>query len=272
MKVISPSVELILQGDGMEGMYKHIELAGRTAYKSENRATSDSAKKFVDALISQKHLSVLEHGTIFLRSVSRGGLKLGKYKRNPYSAYNEAAAKDAVGTIRLNFFVTTNYRVMVENGWLADLNFSCPYSRYHERRATIRFVLSRAIANEFVRHRQFSFVQESTRWCNYSKDKFENEITCIRPSSLEKKESFVDWVAAMGEAEKAYMSLISDGVKPETARGVLPLDLKTELVMTGTITQWQNFFKLRCANDAHPDARSLALKAKELIEQEYIIE
>ena len=187
-------------------------------------------------------------------------------------------------------YVTMNYRHIVENGWSSDLKYRCEPTEYHEKRITAKFILSRGIANEFVRHREFSFLQESTRYCNYSKDKFSG-ITFIASSDChlntgEYKMSDTSELVGDGfiadpfddnldavqllaltyfETEATYFELINRGVKPQIARDVLPLGLKTELIMTGTESQWGSFFKLRCAPNVHPDARKLAIELRNLM-------
>lgn len=125
---------------------------------------------------------------------------------------------------------------------------------------TVKFITDRAIANELVRHRIASFSQESTRYCNYSKDKFDNGLTCLYPIDFE---SYAyDDVAdiaheAYVSAENAYLKLLELGVAPENARCVLPLGLKTELVVTANIREWRHILKLRTNPAAHPDVRYL---------------
>jgi thymidylate synthase (FAD) len=124
---------------------------------------------------------------------------------------------------------------------------------------TVRFTIDRGVSHECVRHRIASFSQESTRYCNYSKDKFGSEITVIdiRPF-LSNPESVEEWLAAMADAEKHYFRLIELGNKPEIARSVLPNSLKTELVMTANAREWRHFFSLRAATPAHPQMREVA--------------
>lgn len=125
---------------------------------------------------------------------------------------------------------------------------------------TVKFTTDRAIANELVRHRIASFSQESTRYCNYSKDKFDKGLTCIYPVALD-KDAFYDARTNIQDAyrasEDAYLKLINVGVSPENARCVLPLGLKTELVMTANIREWRHILKLRTDPAAHPDVRYL---------------
>ncbi|UEA62995.1 FAD-dependent thymidylate synthase [Hoylesella buccalis] len=262
MKAINASVALLRQSEGMDGVKKQIERAGRTAYKSVNKIHDGSADRFVEMLKEKRHNAVFEHGTIYLCTTSKS-VSL-KYMNNPYSI---VCGGNQIQDNRK--YITTNYRVIVENGWDDDLQYLCEPTQLHERRYTLSFITSRAIANEFVRHRHFSFVQESTRWCNYSKGRFGGQIECVIPTAIKPNTvQYLQWKKAMRYAEHWYMELSESKVKPEIARDLLPLGMKTELVMTGTRTEWNNFFELRCANDAHPDARFLAEKAKEIIYEE----
>lgn len=190
MRLIKPSFEIWEQPAGLEGIYKQVEHVGRVCYKSEDKITEDSAKPFVERMIKSGHGAMLEHGTVYLtiQGITKsfiGHSNIGKYLENPYSkvAFGE-------GTI---FYITTNYRVLVENEWLDDLRYLCEPTEYHEKRITVHFVCDRGVSHEFVRHRVFSFAQESTRYCNYSKDKFGNEITFIIPCWLDIPEGKAYW-------------------------------------------------------------------------------
>lgn len=138
-------------------------------------------------------------------------------------------------------------------------------SRGHEsviehEKITIKFVCDRGISHEIVRHRIASYSQESTRYCNYSMDKFGNEITFIRPFYWEKdSEQYTIWKKAMDSIEKAYINLIQTGAKPEEARSILPNSLKTELVVTMNLREWRHFLKLRTAIAAHPQMREITI-------------
>ena len=152
MKLINSKVELIPQFD----LFKHIELAGRTCYKSEDKITDDSASAFVGRIINSKHLSVLEHGTVYLTyhldKEETGDFDPYKYIHNPYSRVNIVNNEDGSN----DFYITTNYRVIVENNWEADMRYQTEPSSKHIARYTFRFTCSRAIANEIVRHRVMS--------------------------------------------------------------------------------------------------------------------
>lgn len=291
MKLIKPSFLILEQAPGLEKIYKQVELAGRTCYKSEDKITEDSAKEFVDRMIKSGHGAMLEHGTVYLSipccvmyndyGDTQYPYEYIKYEENPYS---KVALK--VKTWAHDGFacVTTNLRVLIENNWMDDLQYICEPTEYHEKRITVKFVCDRGVSHEFVRHRVFSFAQESTRYCNYSKNKFGNELTFIIPCWLDIPEGQYtywdgDWcdinkmkiqlpegkykdvdafLWTLNNAQLHYTLLINSGWKPQEARAILPNALKTELVMTGFVSDWKHFFELRDAGSAHPQARELA--------------
>ena len=181
MQLIKPSFEIIEQEPGFEGILKQIEKAGRTCYKSEDRISEGSAKKFVDMLTTNCHGAMLEHGTVYLSLDMASREQYFKY------CYNKFSKAKSIGSAEYSTwkgFVTTNYRVLVENGWLDDLKYQCEPTEYHDKRITVKFTTDQGILREFTRHRVFSFAVESTRYCNYSKSKFEEKITFIIPNWL----------------------------------------------------------------------------------------
>ena len=265
MKLIKPSFEILEQGPGIHGIYKQIELAGRTCYKSLDRITADSAKDFVNGMIKSQHYAMLEHGTVYLKVPFSPSIN--KYSENPYS-------KSKVYDMDPTCYITTNYRVIVENNWFDDLKYLCEPTEYHEKRVTVKFITDRGVSHEFVRHRIFSFAQESTRYCNYSKDKFGNELTFIIPSWMNSNEQSIntkqgfglnpgeELFAFLGKSERHYFKLLELGWTPQQARQVLPNALKTELVMTGFVSDWKHLFRLRTSFIAetgkpHPDMSNL---------------
>lgn len=281
MKLIESSVQIIEEKDP----YKMIELAGRTCYHSLDKITEDSSKEFVDRMIKLGHGAMLEHGTVYL-TITATSPEVRKYEINPYSRVK----KISVDGINGRAYITTNYRVLVENKWLDDLKYQCDPTPSHEKRITAKFICDRSTANQFVRHRVFSFAQESQRYCNYSKDKFNNELTFIKPTWLNIPTGDYtywdgDWcdidnmkiqlpsdngvadnfLWCLNNAGMQYRLLINKGLKPQEARGVLPNATKTELVMTGFESDWEGFFKLRCSGAAHPDAKKLADELKSLM-------
>lgn len=294
MKLIKPSFEIREQPSGLEGVYKQIEGAGRVCYKSEDKIAEGTAKAFVDRMIASGHGAMLEHGTVYLKvfNVIENSELIDKYKSNKYSVVKEGTeVYNCHGDILYGSCkcITTNYRVLVENGWLDDLKYICKPTEFHEKRITVHFVCDRGVSHEFVRHRVMSFAQESTRYCNYSKDKFGNELTFIQPCWLDDErlklygpyhtvirdkslESI--FIASLNNAEKDYIDLIDLGWKPQEARAVLPNSLKTELVVTGFTSDWNHFFDLRARGTTgapHPQAKELAEPLmKEFIARKYI--
>lgn len=137
------------------------------------------------------------------------------------------------------------------------------FERESHIRQTVRFFIDRGVSHEFVRHRKFSFAQESTRYCNYSQEKFGGEITCIQPCFLaEWTDGYHEWEEACKKAEEMYFKLLNFGLTPQEARAVLPNSLKTELVMTGTLRDWKHFFNLRAlgtTGNPHPQAKEVAM-------------
>ena len=150
MRMIKPSANIIKQNPGLQGVYEIIELAGRTCYKSSDKITETSAKEFVNRMIKLGHHAMLEQGTVYLHFPIRGThfQKFIKYCRNPYTKVGNNE-----NTADLGFFATTNYRLIVENGWLDDLQYICEPTEYHERRITVRFICDKGISHELVRHK-----------------------------------------------------------------------------------------------------------------------
>ncbi|MCB2186198.1 MAG: FAD-dependent thymidylate synthase [Deltaproteobacteria bacterium] len=125
---------------------------------------------------------------------------------------------------------------------------------------TVRFICDRGVSHELVRHRLASYSQESTRYANYSQDKFGSEITLIRPFFWETDSAaYAKWQAAMQAAEDAYLDLLKLGARPQEARSVLPNSLKTEVVMTTNLREWRHVLGLRCDRASHPQIRQVML-------------
>jgi thymidylate synthase (FAD) len=129
----------------------------------------------------------------------------------------------------------------------------------------MKFVCDRGVSHEVVRHRVASFAQESTRYCNYGLEKFGGEITVVRPSWCSPGyDMYDDWKAGCYNCEGAYFTMLANGATPQQARGVLPTDTKTEIVVTMNLANWDHFFGLRCDPAAHPNMREVAMLAREL--------
>lgn len=273
MKIQKPQYEIWMQNPGELGIYQQIERAGRVCYKSENNTTEDSAKPFVGRMIEHEHYAMLEHGTVYM-TCNHGELPL--YANNKFSHVNTIDGKD---------YITTNLRVMAENKTLEDLKYRTDFEKgKHELRITVHFTTQIAITREYNRHRANSMAEQSTRYCNYTKNKFGSEICINLPTWVKgdletNDEKFVElcedvaneetndwtpidaWLFANQAAEFAYMKLIAMGCKPQEARVILPLDTNTELVHTAFVSDWKHFFDLRALGTTgapHPDAKILA--------------
>lgn len=273
MKIQKPQYEIWMQNPGELGIYQQIERAGRVCYKSENNTTEDSAKPFVGRMIEHEHYAMLEHGTVYM-TCNHGELPL--YANNKFSHVNTIDGKD---------YITTNLRVMAENKTLEDLKYRTDFEKgKHELRITVHFTTQIAITREYNRHRANSMAEQSTRYCNYTKNKFGSEISINLPTWVKgdletNDEKFVElcedvaneetsdwtpidaWLFANQAAEFAYMKLIAMGCKPQEARVILPLDTNTELVHTAFVSDWKHFFDLRALGTTgapHPDAKILA--------------
>ena len=349
MKIIPSSVEILDNDWSIKGIFRAVERAGRTCYKSvgtryfrlvrgpENslesnlikQAQNDSrvvckkgadfdpayylsipnkfisdylnieqfdeenfedspyyenltAEDFVNMLIKSNHGAMLEHGTVYMQIDSfldipeddKLDKKVHQYESNRFTKVNSMY----IGQGCWRSYITTNLRVLIENNWLDDLKYVCRPTEYHAKKVTAKFICDRGVSHEIVRHRGsygMSFAQESTRYCNYSKSKFNNELTFIEPAWKFPSSNIVNtrerFEAMLSEAEANYMELITLGFKPQEARAVLPNALKTEIVVTGFIDDWKHFFELRCDSAAHPDIRKLALDLqKQFIDRELI--
>lgn len=293
MKLIKPKAELLLQQSGLEGVYKQIELAGRTCYKSTDKITEDSAKPFVDRMINSNHLAMLEHGTVYLIIKWWHIFKFFKYLLNPYSK------------IRKFKYITTNLRVIKEHNWDNDLKYICEPTEHHEKRYTFRLITSIGVTRELNRHRVNSIAEMSTRYCNYSKDKFGREVTFCIPSwlnipegnaywadglnyriqpddnssveaiiSVRPNEYFTTeeamvcslWLHGLEVSENDYMKLLKLGWQPQHARESLLLCTATEIIHTAFTSDWKHFFDLRyygTTGKPHPNMLQLATLMKE---------
>lgn len=291
MRLVDPTVELVTTSDPLI----KIEEIGRVCYKSQSDYTRETAVKFIKSLISSGHLSVLEHATFVFEVVdvihferpfvntsvvhwgdryrTLASTNLRAIIEGNYDDYMSALVKEIPEfneIFGLTEDVSGDTKLVdlfdVENLTLAEFSKHC-YT-------TFRFRTDRGVTHEMVRHRIASYTQESTRYCNYSKDKFGSEITCIRPANFE------DW--SMGEqvtyeqaleyAEMTYMRMLKLGATAQQARGVLPTDLATTIVMTANDEEWEHFFDLRSRGKTgapHPNMRKVAKMAEDLYCEKY---
>lgn len=277
MKLIKPSFEILEQGFSIDAIYKHIELCGRTCYKSSDKITKNSATPFVNRMINSKHYAMLEHGTVYLtipnKNISRS-LLIYKYEINPYS---KVVCTDN------NIYITTNYRVIIENNWIEHLKYITSPTELHEKRITVRFIANIHFYKDLTRHRKMSYAIESTRFCNYTKDKFGGELTFIQPcwiteeyipGDYNRSEQFVMFTEMLENVESTYNFLINSGWQAQQAANILPQATKAEIIVTGFAKDWKYIFDLRAIGTTgkpHPQMQELMIPLmKEFIKRKYI--
>lgn len=274
MKLIKQNFEILEQKDfSLVGIKKFIERCGRVCYKSENRITDTSYEKFVNMLKSRGHDRPLEFGTVHLK------MMLPDFQTFIHSVltigmFNNIWIKHAyVGDV---IYITTNYRYYLDIiKYFPNVKeyFTEEDNEYYPKRYTVHFITSRGIMDEFRTHVGLSHLAESSRYCSYDKNRFGNELTFIIPNwvntNCPNKEqegpsvASIEWSTAMLDAEASYMNLIKMGCTAQEAREVLPLAVKSELISCGFEDAWKNFFYRRCAKDAHPMAREIAIPLQE---------
>lgn len=287
MRLIKQSFEICNQTDfSISGIYKHIEKCTRVAYKSEDKITEDSAVSFVNKLINMKHLAPMEFGTIHFK-IPTTLFKTFIEDLIYCNLYNKEWLKYKV--VDKYVYFTTNYRhwlVMIDKvDYLKDY-FTEEDNEYYPKRYTVKLITSRSVSHEVVRHRTMSFIQESQRFCAYNKDKFNNEVTFIKPcwmddtlieKALKTHPLIVDlkpeilFVENLLNSEQDYLDLLKLGYKPQQARVVLPNSTKTELYMCGFKEAFEHFFELRDNKIVDPQMYDLAHSMhQEFINNKYL--
>lgn len=286
MEFLVAGYEIIDQEPGLEGMYKAAELPGRICYCSQDKMAPGTAEKFCKGLMKSNHGAPLEHGTVYLKVLKHSDWNdLDKYRFNKYSKYTEST----------NYaYVTTNLRVLFENGWMDDLKYWCEPTEYHEKRVEVRFTVDRFTGEEFLRHRAASFNRESTRYVLFTKEKFgggsikyiipvwmldettmkeiddhkDLSITDFCKQVIEREEGHDNmtdvlvWMFALKACEWSYCTLTNDfGWQAQQARTVLPCAISSPLIKTAFVSDWVHFFNLRAIGTTgkpHPQAFELA--------------
>lgn len=180
-----------------------------------------------------------------LTEISEGGIKelqhIEKIGRVCYKSEDKITEDGESAKKFVNMLIGRGHEAMIEHSSLS-----------------VKFVVDRGVSHELVRHRIASFAQESTRYCNYSKDKFDNEVTFIKPFFWEEgTKEYSNWEQAMSLAEMGYLSAIDMGATPQEARSILPNSTKTEITITANYREWRAFFKLRTARVAHPQMQEV---------------
>lgn len=299
MKLIKQSFEFINQTDfSLVGIKKHIERCARVSYKSEDKITDTSYEKFVNMLESRGHDRPLEFGTVHLKMPEHEFRSLIDILISSRTYNDLWMHYKVVETLEEGYtvYVTTNYRyykLMWNQMNTLSEYFDKTDSEYYPKRYTVHMILDRGVMDEFRTHVGLSHLAESTRYCNYSKDKFDNEITFIKPCWLNVPEGKYNhcimvsknspdirvecvgsdeigkyynigedeglFLNGLVQSELTYLNLINNKKwTPQQARSVLPLGIKSELISCGFEDAWENFFKRRDAPDAHPMAQEIA--------------
>lgn len=205
-------------------------------------------------------MKIIKAGYEILTNISDGGIEelqhIEKIGRVCYKSEDKITEDGESAKRFVQMIIGRGHEAMIEHSSLSA-----------------KFIVDRGVSHELVRHRIASFAQESTRYCNYSKDKFGKEITVIEPCFFSPlSDSYTFWKHAMESAEAQYFSLLDSGATPQEARSVLPNSTKTEITITANYREWRNFFKLRTAKAAHPQMREVTIPLlKELKEKLPII-
>ena len=261
MKIIKPAFKILEQGEGMLGIFEQIAECASTCYKSVPKKGED-AVTFVRKLIENKHTAMLEFGTVYLIIPASSDDydfiwnkdKLIKILRdNPHTKIRYVSGAHA-------YYVTTNYRVITEQvpEDLNPLQFRTSKTLQHIPRYCVKLFTDIGVGRELCRHRNFSFAQESTRYCNFSAERFGKELKFCLPNwgTEEELQEFYP----LSEIEKTYIKLVEGGMKPQDARYILPLGLATKICMCGFEEDWKHLFDLRVLDKtgpAHPDMKEL---------------
>ena len=285
MKLIKQSFEFINQTDfSLVGIKKHIERCARVSYKSEDKITDSSYEKFVNMLEARGHDRPLEFGTVhlkmilpdfqgFMNSLLTLGILNNIWIKSAYSG-------DVI-------YITTNYRYyldIVKHIPNVKEYFTEEDNEYYPKRYTVHMILDRGVMDEFRTHVGLSHLAESTRYCNYSKDKFNNEVTFVIPSwcnslverSKQEYSPFeingdeVEFMNALQNAQNSYLSLLKMGWTPQQARSILPLGIKSELISCGFEDAWTNFMRRRSPKYGDPGAHPMAAEIADKLCEEFI--
>lgn len=287
MTLIDPKYQIIPQKSGtLDDIYKHIEICGRTCYKSEDRITENSAEKFVEAMIKNGHTAMLEHGTVYLyiQHDEHDGVDMGDPFDISFDLLFCRYAKHKTNYDTHESFYTVNLRWLVEKypeqagnqlytfSWkdiIQHYAVEHPDDRWPKRH-TVKLTTSLHVYKDLTRHRKMSFAIESTRYCNYSKGKFDSELTFIRPCWIqpmnddENTLDEIEFYSCLEAIERAYLLLtnIKDGGtwQAQQAAEVLPQCVKADVIITGFEDDWDHIFDLRSLGTTgkpHPEVERI---------------
>lgn len=259
MELIKPLFEIVPQEYTLDGMKKHIEKCARVCYKSEHLIKDGNAEAFVDRMIQKKHTATLEHGTIYLiippEFSNEFYCDISQIDTNKYTVSN-FNCNDS------HLYITTNYRVIIENKLEKLLAFISEPTEFHEKRVTVRFNSSIHFYKDLTRHRPMSYCIESTRYCNYFKDKFGKSIKFTLPCWV-KEEERVQFERDCQKIEDIYFSWIERGWEAQQAAYFLCQGVDADIYVTGFVRDWEHIFNLRADSHAHPVLQELMYPLKD---------
>lgn len=281
MNIIPVSVTRYEQMPGIEGCYKAVSDASHVCYQTE---TKKDPKVFVDMLMSKGHTRPLEFGTVYLCVTTTGPIAdrdfirkqavIKRYMNNKYST----VMSHSQDNVHINYYITSNLCVLAQgyahniheaceqqfsHNWFDDLKYWCEPCAFHDRRYTYDLVLSRGVMDDLRTHITLSSLAESTRYCNYEKEKFGSQLTFIQPYWKPDDILYKQLINYYQITEKGYLYLIRNGAEPQMAKRVLPLGIKSELMLCGNLESWENFLWRRCDSHADPEAQKIANLIKE---------
>lgn len=313
MRVLNQACEALIQkysdnpSEYINLMYQHIERCGRTCYRSSDKITENSAKPFVERMIKSNHTAMLEHGTIYLAIIYNPEVveerkHLSKYLANPYTEVickilesdsvpvSEQKIGESIKVTKSIAYITTNYRVIVENNLQDDLKYLCKPTKYHKKRYTLYCTTALHCYKDLTRHRKFSFAIESTRYCNYSKTEKFGDMAFIIPTWINLKEGqYFDgkygtplfeeflksdtynklterFILDLVGVERTYNEFIENGWQAQQAAEILPQCIKGDMIITGFEDDWKHLIDLRfygTTGAPHPMVKELATLMKE---------
>lgn len=303
MELVTPSFEIWNQGNTLKDMWKHIARCTRVCYQSEKKNDKETEEEFVKRVILRhkpwsseaNHLAMLEHGTVYLK-------RIVDYSNEDYNIFENFYEQNPYSRVTYDggfCYVTTNFRVLIENNWLDDLKYICKPTEYHARRVTVSFTTNIGVTREFNRHRVDSIAEESTRYCNYNKRNDgqlkiglpawlldDEHLPYLKSHQFDKLSTYCEeylndnndinpecwcdmdfYLFALSVSEYCYNMLIKKGWKPQQAREVLPLVTKSQLIHTAFVDDWKHFFALRAEGVSGPPHPNAKLLAKPLMEK-----
>lgn len=299
MKIVDNKVREIVQGPGIEGIYRMIRDCAAVCYQTDVEKMRLSPKEFVEqVLLKNGHGRPLEFGTVYLKCSSKEMLRMDRFMDiwdiiagNPYTFCDDSVEYDGSYTL----YITTNMRVLAQGDYASDedacaagydrnlfgaLDFICEPTCHHMIRRTFSMVMSRGCSDDFRTHITLSSLCESTRFCNYSLGKFDGELAFIKPywfthditedgsiaedgydGTVLEEQMFLN---SMRREEREYMRSARLGLQPQQLKRLFPLGAKAELILCGDDGAWQNFFWRRCDMHADPECVKVANMVKEL--------